>query len=209
MSKHTTEQIGDYLLLKTLGVGSTGKVKLGKNVKTGEYVAIKTIKKSLFLKRENLETKVHREIALMKLLDHPHILKLIEILESPRHIHLIMEYAENGELFDYLVKEQYLHETVALNRGGGVIYALDYLHSHSICHRDLKPENIMLDSNFQVKIGDFGFARWMKENIADTSCGSPHYAAPEVVKGIPYDGRKADIWSAGVILFALLAVCIF
>ena len=90
-----------------------------------------------------------------------------------------------------------------------LIYGLEYLHTHGICHRDLKPENILLDEYDHIKIADFGFARWMPSNIAETSCGSPHYAAPEVIRGIPYDGRKSDIWSCGVILFALCAVCIF
>jgi serine/threonine protein kinase len=87
-----------------------------------------------------------------------------------------------------------------------IIYGVEYLHVHAICHRDLKPENILLNETNDLKIGDFGFARWMKANIAATSCGSPHYAAPEVIRGTPYDGRAADIWSCGVILFALLAV---
>jgi BR serine/threonine kinase len=86
-----------------------------------------------------------------------------------------------------------------------LIFGLDYLHAHSICHRDLKPENILLTEMNEIKIADFGFARWMKQNIAETSCGSPHYAAPEVVRGTPYDGCAADIWSSGVILFALLS----
>jgi BR serine/threonine kinase len=86
-----------------------------------------------------------------------------------------------------------------------IIYGLEFLHCHAICHRDLKPENILLDRFNDVKIGDFGFARWMRRNVVDTSCGSPHYAAPEVVRGVPYDGRAADIWSCGVVLFALLA----
>jgi BR serine/threonine kinase len=86
-----------------------------------------------------------------------------------------------------------------------IVYGLEFLHAHAICHRDLKPENILLNQFNDIKIGDFGFARWMRRNVAETSCGSPHYAAPEVVRGVPYDGRAADIWSCGVILFALLA----
>jgi BR serine/threonine kinase len=94
---------------------------------------------------------------------------------------------------------------MALNLFRQIIGGLEYLHCHGICHRDLKPENILLDGFNDLKIADFGFARWMRSNIAETSCGSPHYAAPEVVRGIPYDGKAADIWSCGVILFALLA----
>ena len=201
-------QIGQYNILKTLGVGTTGKVKLGQHQNTGELVAIKIIKKIDFEIKPNLEKKIQREIALMRLLDHPHIIKLIDVYESERHLDLVLEYAPNGELFDFLVRSQYFREDQALDIFRQLIYALDYLHAHNICHRDLKPENILLDDSNHIKICDFGFARWMKENIAETSCGSPHYAAPEVVKGHPYDGLAADIWSAGVILYALLAVCI-
>lgn len=209
MSQMSTTEIGDYTLMRTLGSGTTGKVKLAQKNTTHELVAIKIIKKANFLQKPNLEAKIHREIALMRLLDHPHILKLKDVLEGPRHLHLVLEYAENGELFDYLVRAQSLREDVALDIFRQLIYGLDYLHQHNICHRDLKPENILLDSNGHIKIADFGFARWMREKIAETSCGSPHYAAPEVIRGRPYDGLKADIWSAGVILFALLAVYIF
>lgn len=208
MSQMSTTEIGDYTLMRTLGSGTTGKVKLAQKNTTHELVAIKIIKKANFLQKPNLEAKIHREIALMRLLDHPHILKLKDVLEGPRHLHLVLEYAENGELFDYLVRAQSLREDVALDIFRQLIYGLDYLHQHNICHRDLKPENILLDSNGHIKIADFGFARWMREKIAETSCGSPHYAAPEVIRGRPYDGLKADIWSAGVILFALLAVYI-
>lgn len=141
----------------------------------------------------------------MRMFDHANILKLHTVLESQRFIHIVLEYAEKGELFDYLVGERYLQETVAFNFFRQIIYALEYLHQHSICHRDLKPENILLDKNYQIKIADFGFARWMREKTAETSCGSPHYASPEVIRGQTYSGAKADIWSAGIILFALLS----
>jgi BR serine/threonine kinase len=180
-------------------------VVLAEHVSTGVRYAIKIIKKSLFQKTPDLETKVHREIALMRLFDHPHLLKLIEVTESPHHLYIIMDYAEHGELFDLLIASKFLPVDVAMPIFRQIIYGLEFLHSHAICHRDIKPENILLDQFNDVKIGDFGFARWMKRNVADTSCGSPHYAAPEVVRGIPYDGRAADIWSCGVVLFALLA----
>lgn len=198
-------EIGEYTLLRTLGTGTTGKVKLAQSRVTKQYVAIKVIKKADFLQKPNLEQKIHREIALMRLLDHPHILKLINVLESARHLHLVLEYAESGELFEFLVRSQSLKEETAFQIFREIIYALEYLHAHNICHRDLKPENILLDGHGHIKLADFGFARWMSEKIAETSCGSPHYAAPEVIRGHPYDGCAADCWSAGVILFALLA----
>ena len=201
--------VGSYLLLQTLGVGSTCKVKLVENRISHKLYAMKIIKKSIFERKPNIQIKLKREISLMKLLDHPHILKLEEVCESPRHLYIILEYASHGELMDYLIENQSLNEETAMNFFHQIIYGLDYLHSHSICHRDLKPENILLDDKDNVKIADFGFARWMKSNVAGTSCGSPHYTAPEILKGLSYDGRMSDIWSCGVILYTLLSVCFF
>ena len=208
MSESPKQEVGDYILGQLLGEGTTGKVKLAVHKETGEQVAIKIIKKSMFEIKPDLERKIRREIALMRLLDHPHIMKLIGVCESPRHLYIILEYEKHGELFDYLVSSRRLSPETALNFFRQLIYGLEYLHSHGICHRDLKPENILLDEFDHIKIADFGFARWMRTSIAETSCGSPHYAAPEVIRGERYDGRLSDIWSCGVILFALLAVCI-
>jgi BR serine/threonine kinase len=141
----------------------------------------------------------------MRLCDHPHILKVCDYLQSPRHIYIVLEYASRGGLFDFLVESKTLPEDRARNFFRQIIYGLEYLHSLGVCHRDLKPENILLDANLNVKIADFGFARFVKSNVTDTSCGSPHYAAPEIVKGNPYNGKAADVWSCGVILYALLA----
>ncbi|EAY20221.1 CAMK family protein kinase [Trichomonas vaginalis G3] len=201
----TEQKIGPYIVIRTLGEGITGKVKLAVNKETNENVAIKIIPKSSFEKRADLQEKVHRECALMRLTDHPNILKLLAYYESARHIYIVLEYAKQGELFDYLISRRVLPEDQALDFFRQIILAIEYLHSFGICHRDLKPENILLDEYTRVKIADFGFARWVRSNIAETSCGSPHYAAPEVINGHPYDGRKADIWSCGIILFALLA----
>jgi len=197
--------IGKYKIIRTLGSGTTAKVKLAQNSETGENVAIKIVAKSHFESKPDLQRKIHREIALMKLLDHPHLLKLIEVYDSAHHLYIVLEFASHGELFDYLVERRSLNSSSAMNFFRQLIYGLEYLHNHAICHRDLKPENILLDANDHVKIADFGFARWMRANIAETSCGSPHYAAPEVIRGDPYDGRSADIWSCGIILYALLA----
>ena len=198
-------RIGKYEVLKSLGEGTSAKVKLCVNTETGEKVAIKIIKKSLFDTKADFKRKIMREIALMRFLEHPHIIRLHEVFESTNHLYMILEYAQNGELYDYLVARRFLKPDTAMKFFRQIIYGIDFLHSNSICHRDLKPENILLDENNNLKIADFGFARWMKTNTAITSCGSPHYAAPEVVKGAPYDGRAADVWSSGVILYALLA----
>ncbi|OHT17605.1 CAMK family protein kinase [Tritrichomonas foetus] len=201
--------IGHYRVVRGLGSGQSSKVKLAEDLFSNDYVAIKIIKKDIFASDKEKFIKLQREIALMSLLDHPHILRLIEVLESNRHLHLVIEYASNGELFDLLVHEGQLSEEVALNYFRELVYAIDYLHQHGICHRDLKPENILLDDCNHIKLADFGFARWMKDDIAETSCGSPHYAAPEIIRGISYNGKAVDIWSLGVILFAMIAVYFF
>jgi BR serine/threonine kinase len=201
------EAMGPYVLVRSLGNGTTGKVKLAIHRESNQEYAIKIISKSVFDEKPELQNRIRREIALMQLLDHPHILKLVDVLESPRHLYIVLEYASQGELFNFLVSHRTLPENVAMRLFRQIIYGLEYLHSMGICHRDIKPENMLLDQNFNIKIADFGFARFLRMNVADTSCGSPHYAAPEVIKGQPYDGRCADVWSCGVMLFALLAVC--
>ncbi|EAY03778.1 CAMK family protein kinase [Trichomonas vaginalis G3] len=199
------QRIGNYILGQTLGCGTTGKVKLAQSVLDNQKYAVKIIKREFLDTKPEMSKKIHREIALMSFLDHPHLLKLVEFFESPRHLYIVMEYAPNGELFDYLITRRTCAPDRALRFFRQIIYGLEYLHSHGFCHRDLKPENILLDGANQLKIGDFGFARWMRSNVAETSCGSPHYASPEVIRGIKYDGRCADIWSSGVILYTLLS----
>ena len=203
------ESIGDYVIERVLGSGSTGKVKQARNKKSGNRVAIKIIKKSIFQEKPDFLKKVQREVAVMKTFKHSHLLSLIEVLESPNHIYLVLEFASRGELFDYLTSKGKLDPIEAIKFFRQIIYGLEYLHSNSICHRDLKPENLLLDEHNNIKIADFGFARWMKKDHLTTSCGSIHYASPEIIKGGPYDGKPADIWSCGIILYTLLAVCIF
>eukprot|EP01089_Gocevia_fonbrunei_P000284 TRINITY_DN10298_c0_g1_i1.p1 TRINITY_DN10298_c0_g1~~TRINITY_DN10298_c0_g1_i1.p1 ORF type:complete len:305 (+),score=37.45 TRINITY_DN10298_c0_g1_i1:176-1090(+) len=118
---------------------------------------------------------------------------------------LILEYVEGGELFEYLVKKGNLEPREALHFFEEILQGLEYCHAHLICHRDLKPENLLLDSNNNIKIADFGMASLMEDgSLLETSCGSPHYASPEVIMGKKYDGKQADVWSLGVILYALL-----
>lgn len=201
------QEIGNYIINKTLGTGTTGKVKLATSKTTGQQVAIKIIKKSQFENRPELLTRITREIAIMRLIDHPHLIKLLEVCESAHHFYIVLEIASHGELFDYLIRNEKLKLENALTFFRELIYGLEYLHIHGICHRDLKPENLLLNENDELKIADFGFARWTSSNIVETCCGSPHYVAPEVIKGQRYDGRLADIWSAGVIFYVLLFVC--
>uniref|UniRef100_A0A8C5EG21 Serine/threonine-protein kinase BRSK2 n=1 Tax=Gouania willdenowi TaxID=441366 RepID=A0A8C5EG21_GOUWI len=148
---------------------------------------------------------VEREIAILKLIEHPHVLKLHDVYENKKYLYLVLEHVSGGELFDYLVKKGRLTPKEARKFFRQIMSALDFCHSHSICHRDLKPENLLLDEKNNIRIADFGMASLqVGDSLLETSCGSPHYACPEVIRGEKYDGRKADVWSCGVILFALL-----
>eukprot|EP01103_Thecamoeba_quadrilineata_P014409 TRINITY_DN4299_c0_g1_i1.p1 TRINITY_DN4299_c0_g1~~TRINITY_DN4299_c0_g1_i1.p1 ORF type:complete len:687 (-),score=118.36 TRINITY_DN4299_c0_g1_i1:178-2238(-) len=197
--------IGAYLLGKTIGSGSTGKVKLAFHIETGERVAIKIIDKAPLNGKVALKKKLEREIAIMKLINHPHVLRLYDVYDTEEHLYLILEHAEKGELFEYLLQKGSLDPSDTLRVFQQLIEGLDYCHSLGICHRDLKPENLLLMKKNVVKIADFGMATLIKGNKhLETSCGSPHYASPEVILGHQYDGRAADVWSCGVILFALL-----
>ncbi|XP_061740148.1 serine/threonine-protein kinase BRSK2-like isoform X3 [Nerophis ophidion] len=195
--------VGPYRLEKTLGKGQTGLVKLGVHCVTYQKVAVKIVNREKL--SESVLMKVEREIAILKLIEHPHVLKLHDVYENKKYLYLVLEHVSGGELFDYLVKKGRLTPKEARKFFRQIISALDFCHSHSICHRDLKPENLLLDEKNNIRIADFGMASLqVGESLLETSCGSPHYACPEVIRGEKYDGRKADAWSCGVILFALL-----
>lgn len=196
--------VGPYVLEGTLGRGQTGLVKLGINCVTKKKVAVKIIDRTKL--SEQVLSKVEREIAIMKLIEHPHVLGLYDVYESKKHLFLVLEHVSGGELFDYLVKRGRLPLGEARRFFAQMISAVDFCHKHCICHRDLKPENLLLDKKMNIKVADFGMASLQVGDNAmlETSCGSPHYACPEVIRGEKYDGRKADVWSCGVILYALL-----
>ncbi|KAI7901758.1 kinase-like domain-containing protein [Cokeromyces recurvatus] len=201
------KEVGDYWLGKTLGRGSSGRVKIGIHKITGEKVAIKIIPKAHLATNASVERAVKREIAVMKLINHPNIMSLLDVIDlsdSP-NLYLVLEFVEGGELFEHLVSKGKLSESETRKHFQQIIIGLDYCHRHLICHRDLKPENLLLDRNKNIKIADFGMASLQPTGqMLETSCGSPHYASPEIVNGIPYNGSASDIWSCGVILFALL-----
>ncbi|KAI9542150.1 Serine/threonine-protein kinase brsk2 [Dissostichus eleginoides] len=183
--------------------GDSGLVKLGIHCVTCQKVAVKIVNREKL--SESVLMKVEREIAILKLIEHPHVLKLHDVYENKKYLYLVLEHVSGGELFDYLVKKGRLTPKEARKFFRQIISALDFCHSHSICHRDLKPENLLLDEKNNIRIADFGMASLqVGDSLLETSCGSPHYACPEVIRGEKYDGRKADAWSCGVILFALL-----
>ncbi|XP_070507975.1 serine/threonine-protein kinase MARK2-like isoform X3 [Chironomus tepperi] len=198
------EQIGKYRLLKTIGKGNFAKVKLAKHVPTGKEVAIKIIDKTQ-LNPTSLQ-KLFREVRIMKMLDHPNIVKLFQVIQTDKTLYLVMEYASGGEVFDYLVMHGRMKEKEARAKFRQIVSAVQYLHQKRIIHRDLKAENLLLDSEMNIKIADFGFSNeFTPGNKLDTFCGSPPYAAPELFQGRKYDGPEVDVWSLGVILYTLVS----
>lgn len=197
-------KIGHYTLGTTLGVGTFGKVKIGEHQLTKHKVAVKILNRQK-IKSLDVVGKIKREIQNLKLFRHPHIIKLYQVISTPTDIFMIMEYVSGGELFDYIVKRGKLQEHEARRFFQQIISGVDYCHRHMIVHRDLKPENLLLDHNMHVKIADFGLSNMMMDGeFLRTSCGSPNYAAPEVISGKLYAGPEVDVWSCGVILYALL-----
>ncbi|CAH8630348.1 unnamed protein product [Schistosoma curassoni] len=197
-------RIGNYIIGETLGVGTFGKVKVGIHKSTGVQVAVKIVNRDK-IKALDVAGKLRREILNLWLFRHPHIIKLYQVISTPTDIFMIMEYVSGGELFDYIVKSGRLSEKDARKFFQQIISGVAYCHRHKVVHRDLKPENLLLDSNQNVKIADFGLSNIMQDGeFLRTSCGSPNYAAPEVISGKLYAGPEVDVWSCGVILYALL-----
>ncbi|XP_077597645.1 serine/threonine-protein kinase MARK2-like isoform X11 [Stigmatopora nigra] len=205
-STATDEQphIGNYRLLKTIGKGNFAKVKLARHVLTGKEVAVKIIDKTQ-LNSSSLQ-KLFREVRIMKMLNHPNIVKLFEVIETEKTLYLVMEYASGGEVFDYLVAHGRMKEKEARAKFRQIVSAVQYCHQKCIVHRDLKAENLLLDADMNIKIADFGFSNeFTLGNKLDTFCGSPPYAAPELFQGKKYDGPEVDVWSLGVILYTLVS----
>ncbi|XP_059368187.1 MAP/microtubule affinity-regulating kinase 3 isoform X4 [Carassius carassius] len=196
--------IGNYRLLKTIGKGNFAKVKLARHILTGREVAIKIIDKTQ-LNPTSLQ-KLLREVRIMKILNHPNIVKLFEVIETEKTLYLVMEYASGGEVFDYLVAHGRMKEKEARAKFRQIVSAVQYCHQKHIVHRDLKAENLLLDADMNIKIADFGFSNeFTIGNKLDTFCGSPPYAAPELFQGKKYDGPEVDVWSLGVILYTLVS----
>ena len=209
--------VGPWKLGKLIGQGASGRVRLAIHTRTQQLAAVKIIPKQMLInsrmslrdlsaKQDKLTLGIEREIVIMKLIVHPNLLGLWDVYETSKELFLVMEYVAGGELFDYLVARGRLQPHEARQYFRQIIFGVDYCHTFSICHRDLKPENLLLDgSRSTVKIADFGMAALQPtEKMLETSCGSPHYASPEIVSGMTYDGTASDIWSCGIILFALL-----
>lgn len=196
-----------YEVGRLLGQGTFAKVHYARNLETGMSVAIKIIDKEKVFKVGMID-QIKREISVMRLIRHPNVVELYEVMASKTKIYFVMEYAKGGELFNKVAKGK-LKEDVARKYFQQLISAVDYCHSRGVCHRDLKPENLLLDENGNLKVSDFGLSALAESKRQDgllhTTCGTPAYVAPEVINRKGYDGAKADIWSCGVILYVLLA----
>jgi len=197
-----------YELGRLLGQGTFAKVYYATNLKTGENVAIKAIDKEK-IREVGMIDQIKREISVMRLVRHPNIVRLYEVMATKSKIYIVMEYVKGGELFNRVVEKRRLKEREARKHFQQLISAVDFCHSRGVYHRDLKPENVLLDDSGNVKVSDFGFSalpeQFRQDGLLHTACGTPAYVAPEVITKKGYDGAKADIWSCGVILFVLMA----
>ncbi|KAJ7968990.1 Non-specific serine/threonine protein kinase [Quillaja saponaria] len=201
-------RVGKYELGRTLGEGNFAKVKFARNVENGENVAIKILDKEKILKHKMI-AQIKREISTMKLIRHPNVIRMYEVMASKTKIYIVLEFVTGGELFDKIASKGRFKEDEARKYFQQLINAVDYCHSRGVFHRDLKPENLLLDANGVLKVSDFGLSalpqQVREDGLLHTTCGTPNYVAPEVINDKGYDGAKADLWSCGVILFVLMA----
>lgn len=201
-------RVGKYELGRTLGEGNFAKVKHAKNIETGQHVAIKILEKEKIFK-DKMVDQIKREISTMKLVKHPNVVQLYEVMASKTKIYFVLEYVTGGELFNKIARHGKLKEDEARKYFQQLLNAVDFCHSRGVYHRDLKPENLLLDALGNLKISDFGLSalpqQLREDGLLHTTCGTPNYVAPEVIVDRGYDGAKADLWSCGVILFVLMA----
>ena len=199
-------KVGNYLIKKTLGKGTFGKVKLALYVPRNKKVAIKILEKKRIKEEDDIK-RLKREFEMLSQFNHPNVITISEIFESNEAYFTVMEYCEGGELFNYIVQNKYLSEEKSAFFFYQLISGLEYIHSLGIVHRDLKPENLLLTQEHILKIFDSGLSNYFKNDqihLLETPCGSPCYASPEMLSGKNYDGFKIDIWATGIILFAML-----
>ncbi|XP_076915312.1 CBL-interacting protein kinase 32-like [Bidens hawaiensis] len=201
-------RVGKYEVGRTIGEGTFAKVKFARNSETGDPVALKILDKDKVVKHKMAE-QIKMEVATMKLIKHPNVVRLYEVMGSKTKIFIVLEFVTGGELFDKIVNHGRMQEDEARKYFQQLINAVDYCHSRGVYHRDLKPENLLLDAAGNLKVSDFGLSALSRQvrddGLLHTACGTPNYVAPEVLNDGGYDGATADLWSCGVILFVLLA----
>ncbi|CAN7046028.1 unnamed protein product [Brassica oleracea var. botrytis] len=204
-------RVGKYELGRTLGEGNSANVKLARDTVSGQSFAVKIIDKSR-ISRLNVSLQIKREIRTLKVLKHPNIVRLHEVLASKTNIYMVLEYVTGGDLFDRIVCEGKISEREGRKMFQQLIDGLNYCHYKGVFHRDLKLENVLLDAKGHIKITDFGLSalpqHFREDGLLHTACGSPNYVAPEVLVNKGYDGAASDIWSCGVILYAILTGCL-
>ncbi|KAL0904400.1 hypothetical protein M5K25_026504 [Dendrobium thyrsiflorum] len=198
---------GKYELGRTLGEGNFGKVKFARRIDDGEAFAVKILDRKRILDLK-IDEQIKREIATLKLLKHPNVVRLVEVSASKTRIYMVLEYINGGELFDQIATKGRLSEQVGRKLFQQLIDGISYCHDRGVYHRDLKPENVLIDANGKIKISDFGLSALSQhlgnDGLLHTTCGSPNYIAPEVIANRGYDGAMSDIWSCGVILYIIL-----
>ncbi|KAK6248387.1 hypothetical protein QUC31_019952 [Theobroma cacao] len=204
--KKGTRKVGKYEVGRTIGEGTFAKVKFARNIDTGESVALKVLAKTTILKHKMVD-QIKREISIMKIVRHPNIVRLHEVLASRTKIYIVLEFVSGGELFDKIVHRGRLPENESRRYFQQLIDAVSHCHSKGVYHRDLKPENLLLDSYGNLKVSDFGLSALPQQGVGllHTTCGTPNYVAPEVLSNQGYDGAAADVWSCGVVLFVIMA----
>jgi len=199
---------GKYEVGRLLGCGAFAKVYHARNVITGQSVAIKVISKKKISATSSLMSNIKREISIMRRLNHPHIVKLYEVLASKTKIYFVMELVKGGELFAKVAKARFT-EDLSRRYFQQLISAVGYCHSRGVFHRDLKPENLLVDESGNLKVSDFGLSavtgQIRHDGLLHTLCGTPAYVAPEILTKKGYDGAKVDVWSCGVVLYVLNA----
>ncbi|XP_037494766.1 CBL-interacting serine/threonine-protein kinase 1 isoform X4 [Jatropha curcas] len=204
---HKGMRLGKYELGRTLGEGNFGKVKLAKNIDSGQPFAVKILEKNRIIDLK-ITDQIKREIATLKLLKHPNVVRLHEVLASKSKIYMVLEYVNGGELFDRIASKGKLPEAQGRKLFQQLIDGVSYCHNKGVFHRDLKLENVLVDSKGNIKISDFGLSALPKhfrdDGLLHTTCGSPNYVAPEILSNRGYNGATSDIWSCGVILYVIL-----
>ena len=193
-----------YVISKTLGKGTFGKVKLAYNINNKkEKYACKILLKSN-IKDEDDYIRCKREMEILKRMHHVNVVRTYEIISNDTVYYIFMDFCAKGELFNYIVEQQHLSEEKSAFFYYQIINGIEYIHNKGVCHRDLKPENLLLTEKMKLKIIDFGLSNFFTGNLLETPCGSPCYASPEMVMGKKYNGFCIDIWSSGIILYAML-----
>ena len=192
-----------YILDKTIGSGAYAKVKEGRSIKDDCSVAVKIINREK-AGEDVIEKFTKREIEIMRSLEHPNVVSTHEVVMNEKFIFIVMDLAEVGDLLDFVIARQYLNEEMAQHFFNDLVAGMQYIHTNGYAHRDLKCENLLIDKNYNLKISDFGFSTQISHRRCDTYCGSLAYAAPEVIDGKPYIAVFSDIWSMGVVLYAMV-----